>query len=51
MSKNYSRIAIAILLGAVIGLTWMNYHQAQLIHVQRQIILDMYRYIITGCPQ
>jgi hypothetical protein len=50
VKRNYSRIAIALLIGAIIGLTIIVVHQNHVIQVQRHVMIDMLHFIQAGCP-
>jgi hypothetical protein len=50
MRKHFSRIAIVSLLLAVVGLGYVTYVQNTIIMRQRALIVEMYNFIVDGCP-
>ncbi len=50
MRKHASRIAIGLLIGAVIGLTALVVREGQIIQLQRNLIIDLWQFIQAGCP-
>jgi hypothetical protein len=51
MRKHFSRIAVGLLLGALIGMTALFVREAHLVQLQRHLILEMYTYIVRFCSQ
>jgi hypothetical protein len=49
-TKSYARLAVALLIGATIGLTILCAYEAKIIHNQRELILGLWRFIQAGCP-
>jgi len=50
MIKWFSRIVLGLLVVSVGFLVYVNYKEAQVILMQRHLLIDMYQYIIRGCP-
>jgi hypothetical protein len=50
MKRHFSRIAISLLLLAVIGFGLVSYRQNQVIQYQRHIIVEAAQYILQECP-
>jgi hypothetical protein len=48
--RNYTWIAVGLLIGALIGMTALFVREAQIIQTQRHLILEMFRFIQAGCP-
>lgn len=46
-----TRIALGLLIGAVFALTALNIYESHIIAAQRHLLLEMYVYIVNGCPQ
>lgn len=49
-SKFFHRFVLAVLVGAVIGLLYVNWYEAQVIQAQRHVIYEMWDFIQAGCP-
>jgi hypothetical protein len=47
--KSYARLAVSLLIGATIGLTILCAYEGHIIRSQRELILQMLRYIQTFC--
>jgi hypothetical protein len=50
MRKYFSRIAVGLLVVAALFLLYVDIRQAQVLDVQRHMIIDMYQFIVAGCP-
>jgi hypothetical protein len=48
--KSYGRLAVGLLIGALIGMTALFLREAHIIQEQRELITEMYNYLITNCP-
>lgn len=47
--KFLHRIIMAVLVGAVLGLLYVNWYEAQVIAQQRHLIFQMWQYIQSSC--
>lgn len=50
MSKIFKRVAIGVLVAAVVFLLYVDVRQAQVIQAQHQLLIEMYQFITSGCP-
>lgn len=48
--KFLHHFVLAVLAGAVIGLLYVNWYEAKVIAAQRNLIIEMYQFIVQGCP-
>lgn len=48
--KIFHGIVLGVLTGAVLGLVYLNWYEAQVIQAQRHLILEMWKYIVQSCP-
>ena len=48
--KILNRVVLALLVFAVLGLLYVNWKEAQIIALQRHLIIQMWQYIQMGCP-
>ena len=49
-SKTFLLITIGVLTLGVAVLALVVYEQAHVITAQRQLMIDMFQYIVSGCP-
>jgi hypothetical protein len=50
LKKHFSRIAVSLLLLAVLGLGFISYRQNQVIQYQRHVLVEAAQYILQECP-
>lgn len=50
MSKWFKRVGVGVLVAAVVFLLYVDVKQAQVIQAQRHLIVEMYQFIVAGCP-
>jgi len=50
MSKWFKRVGVGVLVASVVFLLYVDVKQAQVIQAQRHLIVEMYQFIVAGCP-
>jgi len=49
-SKTFLLITLGVLTLGVVALSFLVYQEAHVIAVQRKLMLEMFNYIVAGCP-
>lgn len=50
MSKWFKRVGVGVLIASVLFLLYVDIQQAQVIQAQRHLLIEMYQFIVAGCP-
>jgi hypothetical protein len=48
--KIFHGIVLGVLTGAVLGLIYLNWYEAKVIAAQRELIIELWKYIQVVCP-